>query len=86
MKVLDDFLQILSSEARDGQYMLEVLDVNGVDRFSVAGKEAVVAPGHVVVKHGAPQSQVVRQWLRIRELSSEDRGLATPEDEQLEQI
>ena len=81
-----DFLHLLSSEGRDGQDVSEVFNVNTVDRFSVAAKEVVVAPGHVVVEHGAPQSQVVRQRLRIRELSSEDLCLATSEDKKLEYV
>jgi len=85
-RILADCRHLLSSEGRDRQDVLVVVDVNAFNRFSVAGKEAVVAPGHVVVEHGTPQPQVVRQRLRICELSSKNRGLATPEDEKLEQI
>ena len=65
--------------------MFEVSDVNGLRGFSEAGEEAVVAPGHVVVEHRTPEPQVVGQGPGVRELSRQNRRLASPEHKKLKQ-
>ena len=73
----------LGLTALKGQNLVEVSNLDGLDCFPVASKEAVVAPGHVVVEHPAPEPQVVGQGPGVGELSRQDRGLPSPEHEKL---
>ena len=52
------------------QNLFEELYLYVVDGLTVASEQVVVAPGHVVVQHGASQSKVVGQDASVGENSS----------------
>ncbi len=62
------------------QYLLKILYIDSFRSFSESGEQVVVTPGHVVVQHGAPQTQVVGERFRVQELTSQNRLLAAPEN------
>ena len=62
------------------QYLLKILYIDTFRSFSESGEQVVVTPGHVVVQHRAPQTQVVGERLCVQELTSQNRLLAAPEN------